>query len=200
MQTSTGDKSFRPVYPTPSAVFTTSPPELGVAEAARHTFNVLAGTTGRPGLISANLGGNYPINITATPGASSDPTVATFSSSADAIGILGQSEAFPQIAVTVPASAADGAVASAPLTFTASGDPSVVNPMQGSGTTITVLPTTGLTPQSRRAVPNDRVPAVQGLERNRFRTNSAHSLGTFVSAIGISPPNTSAPYSSSHES
>ena len=180
-----------PFYPTPgSAVFTTSPPELGVAEAARHTFNVLAGTTGRPGLISANLGGNYPINITATPGASSDPTVATFSSSADAIGILGQSEAFPQIAVTVPASAAGGAIASAPVTITATnsvgGDPSVVNPMQGSGTTITVLkPTTGLD-ASVPPLPFQTTVflAVQGFGAdlavpNEFRPSS---LGTFVNA------------------
>ncbi|MDO8631091.1 MAG: hypothetical protein Q7R41_11425, partial [Phycisphaerales bacterium] len=141
-----------PFNPTPgSVVFTTTPPELGVAEAARHTFNVLAGTTGRPGLISANLGGNYPINITATPGACDSPcaTAATFGPAAAATGILGQSEAFPQIAVTVPAGAAHGAIASAPVTITATnsvaGDPSVVNPVQGSDTTITVLkPTTGL--------------------------------------------------------
>jgi hypothetical protein len=180
-----------PFYPTPGRVtFTTSPPELGVGEPTRQTFSVLAGTTGRPGLISANLGGNYPINITATAGASSNPSVATFGSAAAATGVLGQSEAFPQIAVTVPISAANGATAGASVTFTASnsvgGDPSVVNPVQGSATTITVLkPTTGLD----ATVPPSPFQttvflAVQGFGAdpavaNEFRPSS---LGTFVNA------------------
>jgi hypothetical protein len=82
--------------------------------------------------------------------ASSNPSVATFAVSTPATSILGQSEALPQVAVTVPLGAAHGAVATAPVTFTATnvngGDPPVQNPVQGSTAMATVLkPTRGLT-------------------------------------------------------
>lgn len=130
-------------------VLTSSSPELGVPLSSRLTFDVIANTTGRPGLISANVGGDFPIDITATPGASSDSTVATFASAASATSVGGQTEGFPQIATTVPANAPHGSIATAPITFTAinsqAGDPAVVNPTQSSTATVTVLkPTTGI--------------------------------------------------------
>ncbi|MBI3834847.1 MAG: hypothetical protein HY287_11010, partial [Planctomycetes bacterium] len=139
-----------PFYPTPGTVsFTTQPPVFSAAQSSRHTFHVLANSTGRPGMISANVGGNYPINISIAVGASSNPAVATFASDANALGVLGQTEALPQIAVTVPAGVADGATATSALSFTATnmnaGDPPVINPNQSSVATVTVLnPTTGI--------------------------------------------------------
>lgn len=139
-----------PFYPTPGVVvWTTAAPELASAESARHTFDVLAGTTGGPGLLAANVGGDFPIDVSATPGASSNPAVAIFAAGPADMAVLGQTEAYPQLAVAVPLGAAHGASASASVTISAvnsqGGDPAVVNPVWNTTASATVLnPTRGL--------------------------------------------------------
>lgn len=138
-----------PFFPTPGrAVLTTSPPELGVAKAVEQSFEVLKQTTGRPGVLAANVGGNFGINISSAAGASNNPNVATFGPGSPANGVGGQSLGFPSVAVTPAANAAHGQTASATVTVTASntsgGDPAVLSPMQTTTVTATVLnPTTG---------------------------------------------------------
>lgn len=175
-----------PFYATPGrAVLTTSAPELGVGAAAEQLVQVLAGTTGRPGLLTANVGGNYPINISGSPGASSNPAAVTFGAGTAATGVLGQTLSFPTVAVAANAAAANGAVATSTVTVTATngngGDPAVLSPLQATTLTATVLkPTTGLNSVGG-AFQTTVFAAVQGIPAsaalNEFR---ATSLGTFV--------------------
>lgn len=184
-----------PFFPTPgSVVFTTSPPELGVALSARHDFEVIANTTGRPGLICANIGGDFGIDITAAPGPSGNPAVATFATAADATNVSGQTEAFPQIAVSVAPTAADGAIVTAPVTFSAinslGGDPPVLNPTQGSTAQVTVLNPMFATDSGGSPIETTVFAAVQGFGAdagivNEFLTSdlgvhSAANLGFSV--------------------
>jgi hypothetical protein len=138
-----------PFYATPGrAALTTSAPELSVALSSEHTPAVLTQTTGRPGVLCANIGGDFAIDLTAVPGASSDPSVATFAIGDPALNVAGQSLGFPTIALTPTASAAHGATASATVTVSASnsdGGPPVENAIQTVEVIATVLaPTTGL--------------------------------------------------------
>lgn len=139
-----------PFYPTPGEVrFLADPPELGVSDPTRLDFQVIAGTTGRPGLLCANVGGDFPIEISAVPGSSSDPSSANFSGGPAAIDVPGMSEALPQIEVTAPANAAHLAIVTVPVTFSATNtfgeDPPVFASPQTSTATATVLnPTSGV--------------------------------------------------------
>lgn len=178
-----------PFFPTPGVVvFSTSPPELGVPLANRLTFEVLANTTGRPGLLCANRGGNFPIDIAVTPGASSDPTVASFGTADSALQVLGQTEAFPQISVTVPASAPNGAIVSVPVTFQATnssgGDPAVVNPVQGSTAVATVLNPTRALDAGGSPIETTVFAAVQGFGADPGVLNEflESDLGAFAAA------------------
>ncbi len=177
-----------PFLPTPASVtFSTSPPELGVALASRLGFDVIAGTTGRPALISANVGGDFPMDITTSPGSSSNPSAATFASDAPALAVPGQTVALPRVAVTAAAGAADGAIAESLVTFTAMnsmmGDPAVVNPLQVSTATATVLnPTTGLD-AGGSPLETTIFAAVQGFGADAGVPNEfvASDLATFIS-------------------
>lgn len=141
-----------PFFATPGeVVFLGSPPELGVSEASRLQFDVLAGTTGNPGLLCANVGGDFPIDVGAAPGGSTNPAVVTFAPGASDNGVPGQTFAFPAVSASVPLNAPNGAVVTAPVTFTAvnsqAGDPPVQNAVGVSSIQATVLrPTRGTDP------------------------------------------------------
>ncbi|MFN0137738.1 MAG: hypothetical protein ACKVS9_16660 [Phycisphaerae bacterium] len=138
-----------PIFPRPtSVVFTNTAPRLSIALPAQYNFRVLAGTTGRPGLLSANVGGDFPINISVTPGSSSNPSAMTFSTTPGALGVLGQTIAAPRVAINAPFSATSGAIATAPATISAvnaiGGQPAVQSPTQNTTITATVVnPTRG---------------------------------------------------------
>jgi hypothetical protein len=139
-----------PFFPTPGrAPSVTSAPELSVGLPAIQLFDVLAGTTGGPGITCANVGGNFGMNVTAAPGAGNNPSVATFATGDVATVLTGQTLVFPNIAVTVPFGTTAGALATAPVTVSATNanglDPAVVNPAGATTATVQVLnPTTGL--------------------------------------------------------
>ncbi len=133
-----------PFFPTPGkAALTSSNPELSVALSVEQAFEVLSQTTGGPGVLSANVGGDFGIDIAASPGPSDAPTVASFSPGASAINVPGQSFGFPTLAVTPTAQATDGSTASAVVTVTASnslpGDPTILAPVENVTVTATVL-------------------------------------------------------------
>lgn len=138
-----------PFFPTPGRVVSTSsPPELGVAAAPEQILEILTRTIGRPGILAANVGGDFPIDLSATVDTSSDPAVATFAPGPPDIGVVGQSFAFPALFVTPGPNAVHGATASATVTITAAdtnaADPAVLNPAQTAAITATILnPTTG---------------------------------------------------------
>ncbi|MCG8404708.1 MAG: hypothetical protein MI923_05870 [Phycisphaerales bacterium] len=183
-----------PFFPTPGAVvFATSPPELGVALSSRHDFEVIANTTGHAGLICANIGGSFAIDITAMPGLSSDPAVASFATAVGATGVPGQTEAFPQIAVSVVPTAADGTIVTAPVTFSAinsvGGNPAVVNPIQGSTAQVTVLNPTFATDSGGSPIETTVFAAIQGFGADRGIANEflPSDLGAHAAAnLGFS--------------
>ena len=130
-----------PFFPTPGrVVFLTDPPELSVAAAGGQVVSVLAGTTARTPVLAANVGGDYPIDITATPGASSDPTVATFAAGSAATAVPGQALGVPTLSVHVPVDAPNNATATSTVTVTAAnsnpGDPAVVHAVQTTDVTV----------------------------------------------------------------
>ena len=178
-----------PFFPTPGrAPFMTSPPELSVAAPAAQIFDVLAGTTGRPGIRCANAGGNFGMNVTAVPGASSNPVAATFGPGDVATVLTGQTKVFPSIAATVPAGAADGTMVTTPVSVSAVnavvGDPPVVNTTGATTATIQVLdPATGL---DANLLPFQATTflAIQGLPRQPGVPNEflGTSLAQFVAA------------------
>ena len=139
-----------PFFPSPGrAALTTSPPELGVAAIAEQSFMVLSQTTGRPAVLSANVGGDFPIDMTVSGAASSNASVATFSAGDADLGVPGQMFGLPTLTITAAAGASDGQFASASPTVTATNsnaaDPPVVNGVQAADVSATVIaPTTGL--------------------------------------------------------
>ena len=143
-------RNIGPFYPTPGkSPSTTSAPELSVAVDTELLFEVLHDTVGRPGLLSANIGGSFGIDVSASLGGSSDPLVAAFAPGDAAMGVLGQSFAFPTVVVSPGASVSHGSAATSSVTITAvnstPGDPSVLNASHVGTMTATVLrPTTGL--------------------------------------------------------
>ncbi len=129
-----------PFFPTPGQVaFRTDPPELSVAAGSGLVVSVLAGTTTRLPVLAANVGGDFPIDITATPGPSSDPTVATFAAGTPATAVPGQTLGVPTLNVHVAVDAPDGSAATSSVTVSAAntnpGDPSVANAVQTTDVT-----------------------------------------------------------------
>lgn len=181
-----------PYFATPGrAMLTTSPPELGLAGSVEQSVQAIAGTIGRPGILSANVGGNYSINLSTSTGPSSNPSVATFAPGTSASGITGQTLAFPTVAVTAAAGAAHNATATSTITVTATnavgGNPAVVAPVQNTTLTVTVLkPTTGQN-AAGAAFQTTVFAAIQGIPAtaslNEF---SSTSLGAYVDAnLGV---------------
>ncbi len=169
------------------AVLSNTAPELSAASGANATFQVLAATTTEVGLLAANVGGNYPINISLAAGGSSNPATATFAAGAAAMNVAGQEFGFPGLRITGGAAAANGASATTTATLTASnsvgGQPAVVNPVRMTTVTATVLnPTRGLDAagQPFQATVFLAVqPVAAGAAANEFRTTS---LGTHAVA------------------
>ena len=144
-----------PFYPSPGYVaLTDSAPRLSAVGDAVQVSSLLAQTTRSVAILSANIGGDFPIDIAAVPGPSSDPTAVSFTSGAAASNVTGQMLALPKVGITAEAGAADGAAASSTISITASnangGDPAVESPLQTVTASATVLnPTRGLDAQGR---------------------------------------------------
>ncbi len=141
-----------PFFPSPGvAAGTTSPPQLEVAGDIEHVLDVLSGTVGFPGVLSANTGGDFGIDMSVdSVGLSSDPTVATFVPGPSDLNVRGQSFGFPGVAVTPSATAIDGETATATVSISAANsfpppDPVVDPTPQVRTVTARILnPTTGL--------------------------------------------------------
>ena len=138
-----------PCYPTPGfAALTTSPARLGVAAAVEQFTEVLADTVGRAGVMCANAGGDFGIDLSASGGVAGDPQIATFGPGDPVMDVRAQSFGFPPVVLTPGASAAHGSSTSAMITVTATntlpGSPPIVDPVQTVELTATVLkPTVG---------------------------------------------------------
>jgi hypothetical protein len=139
-----------PYFPTPGvAALTTSPPRLSVAAASEQVTQVLSQTTGRPGVLVANIGGDHRIDTTAEPSGGGDPLVATFAAGDTSLGLVGQAFGFPAIEVTVSDSATNGSQTQVDVAVTAvntnNGDPMVLSPSGSTTTTVSILdPSFGL--------------------------------------------------------
>lgn len=139
-----------PFFPTPGrAAHTTSAPELGVALGPEQEFSILTKTTGRGGLLSANTGGDFGIDIAVTSTTSPNEAIASFVPGLVATNVRGQSFAFPSIAITPAAMATHGQQVVASVTLdavnTTLGEPTVLNATQVVTVKATVLdPTEGV--------------------------------------------------------
>ena len=174
-----------PFIPTPGrVVLANSAPELGVSQPVENSFAVLSGTTGRPGIYAANIGGSS-LDVVALPGSSSDPSVATFGGGPAATDIGPQTVAYPAVEIDVPVGTADGSTAEATVELTAtSSGPPVVNPIQMTSFDVTVLhPTTGQD-ENGVAFQGTVVAAIMGLPIGDPVLNEllASSLGDFLVA------------------
>lgn len=138
-----------PFFASPGrAPFVDSAAELGVATPVKQFFEVLAGTTGRPGLRCANIGGSGLVATATLTGSSSNPAVATFAAADSDTTETPSSRVNPSIAATVPNSAVHGASASVTVDVSAQkldpGDPNVINPSGSTTATMIVIrPTKG---------------------------------------------------------
>jgi len=139
-----------PLAPTPGRVhFITSPAELSLADDALQTFDVLTGTTGRPGIIAANAGGDFEMIASSAPGPSSNPGLMSFAPSNGSIVELGQTLVHPAFAVTVDPAGVHGATATSSVLVTGvaanPGDPVVENPSVSTLATVRAInPQTGV--------------------------------------------------------
>ncbi|MFQ5461505.1 MAG: hypothetical protein ACE5E5_02650 [Phycisphaerae bacterium] len=178
-----------PFFPTPGrAVLTTSPPELGVATSQAVAIEVLGETTAHPGLIAANTGGAFPIDIAVTGGTPDVPGIITLGAGFAVTNVAGQTFAFPTAAITPTPQSVDGATVSGTVDVEATnsnvGDPAVLSPLQTVPVTATVLkPTTG-TAANGLPFQTTIFVAVQGISaqagvNNEFLTTS---LGQFLAA------------------
>ncbi len=178
-----------PFIPTPGrAVLTTSPPELGVASNQAVAIEVLGETTAHPGLIAANTGGAFPIDIAVTGGTPDVPGIVTFGAATGVTNVAGQTFAFPAAAITPTPQSVDGATVTGTINVEGTnsnvGDPMVLSPIQVVPVTATVLkPTTGTAANGLPFQATIFV-AVQGITaqagvNNEFLTTS---LGQFLAA------------------
>ena len=181
-----------PFLPNPGrAILTTSPAELGLAKSIEHSVQVIAGTTGRPGLLAANAGGNFAINLSTSAGASSNASIATFAAGTPVNGVPGQTLAFPTVGVTANAGAAHNSAASSLITVTATnavgGSPAVISPVQSTTLTATVLkPTTGMN-AAGQPFQATVFAAIQGIAAGAAQNEFlGTSLGAYVDAnLGV---------------
>ena len=87
-----------PFFPTPGyAALTTSPAQLSVAIPSLQTFQVLKNTLAHPALVSANIGGNFAMDIVATPGATRLPFAMDVSPAESAFSGTGMIQLAPYI-------------------------------------------------------------------------------------------------------
>ncbi len=141
-----------PFFPSPGkAAKTRSDPELGVALDSEQTTEVLTQTVGFPGLLCANVGGDFGIDIAViSVGPSSDENVATFALGSADTNVGGQTFGFPGLVVTPGAGATHGATATATVSVQATNtlpppDLAVDTTPQPRTVTVTILdPKTGL--------------------------------------------------------
>ncbi len=176
-----------PLFPTPGRVhFTDSPPELAVADPIVQMVDVLTGTTGRPGIVCANAGGHFGMQVSGTMGTSSNPAVATVGIGDPATVVTGQTPVYPQFVVTVPSGVVDGSLATASATLdainTMAGDPPVVNP--NGSTTLTIRAIDPMMGQDALLMPFQATAfaAVQGIPNDPAVMNEflSTSLSQFV--------------------
>ncbi len=132
-----------PFYPTPGVVpLSTSAPELSVADDTEQNFEVLTKTTGRPGILSANTGGAFNIDMSVS-GITLPAGAATFAPGITDTNVAGQTFGFPSVAITPNAGATHLSSATANVTVTAvnssGGLPAVQNASQQVSVTATIL-------------------------------------------------------------
>ncbi|MFQ5415418.1 MAG: hypothetical protein ACE5FL_00070 [Myxococcota bacterium] len=139
-----------PLGPTPGrAPSTTSAAELELAQPAMQLFDVLRGTTGRPGVRASNIGGDFGMDAWTTPGASSDPLSLTLGGGDVSTVPTGQMLTYPPVVVTALPAAAVGHMEVVAVQVDAArqlvSDPPAVNPIDVTTASYRVIdPVTGL--------------------------------------------------------
>jgi hypothetical protein len=176
------------------AAATTSNAILSVADSVVQNFEVLTGTTARPGLVAANTGGNFGMVTITTPGAAANPAEMNFSPATSAFDPQGQTAIAPALEVQTFATTPPGYVDTISIQVDA-GEAALSDPPIGSPTAVvnatftTIDPTTGLNALGQ-AFQATALVAIQGLPdepgvANEFLATSlaarmASGLGTSV--------------------
>ena len=139
-----------PFRPTPGYVpFTTSGARLELADDALQSFQVLTGTNARPGLVAANLGGDFGMDFTTAPAGPGTPGVMTVAAATSSSAALGQVTVAPQVeidtAAGAPAGHAETLAIQVNATKAAPTDPALTQSTGTATATFTATdPTTGL--------------------------------------------------------
>jgi len=182
-----------PFGPTPGrAASTTSAAVLELADASLQVFEVLTNTNARPGIVAANSGGDFGINTTTTPGASSNPAAMLISPAASSFGPIGQVRIGPAVEVqtfaTTPAGHTEVVNVQVDATETLGTDPPLGNPSDSVTATYTAIdPTTGLDVlglpfQATIFVAVQGLPDQPGVANEFASTSLAAAMGTAFGA------------------
>jgi hypothetical protein len=176
-----------PFGPSPGVVhFTTSPAELEVALAGRQSFEVLAGTTGRPAVFATNRGGSFALSATATPGPGTLAGVA-YASDGPSAPAFGGASVHPRVAVSAAASVPHGATDTITVGVIATGqdgDPAVANPVATVEASYRILAPTSGQDAAGQPFQATAIAAIQGLPAPAVGANelAATSLAAFLAA------------------
>jgi hypothetical protein len=176
-----------PFSPTPGAApSSTSAAALEVASPNVQRFVVLTDTLASPGLLAANRGGDFGMNISAIPGPSNNPSVMILSSGTSSFGPLGQTSIDPTVSVETFADTPHGHTQIVGVAVAATQadplDPAVEDPFEIAVAFYTAInPTTGLDAQLQPFQATSFL-AIQGLPDEPGIANefAATSLGQLM--------------------
>ena len=139
-----------PFFPTPGyAPSTTDPARLSVAAPSRQATVVLTDTLAWPGVLAANIGGNFGMHFASTPGPSSNPSAMLIAAAAGSSPLLGRQLVEPPVEVETFVTTGAGYIETVAVQIDAipsgAGDPPVETPSGSTSATYTSIdPTTGL--------------------------------------------------------
>ncbi|MEE2665965.1 MAG: hypothetical protein VX681_17770 [Myxococcota bacterium] len=175
-----------PFVPTPGfAPLSTDAAQLSLADDSLQVFQVLAGTTGGPGMLGANIGGSFGMRVVAVPRTPANPSLVSVAAGPALYSSMAQEAVFPVVAARVEAGEINGASTTVVVDVSATrlfSDPPVVDPLQTVTATIQVLnPTSGLD-AGLNPFQAPAFVAVQGLAPPLSGTNEfvQSTLGGFV--------------------
>jgi len=138
-----------PFFATPGyAALSTSPSRLSVAITPLQFFQILKDTRARPGLVAANIGGDFSIQIESTPGPTRDPSVINTDIGQSLSLPIAQSEIAPFFEIetfsTTPLGHSEFISVDIDASNSVPGDPDSIDPFHWRGAyLVTIDPTTG---------------------------------------------------------
>ena len=176
-----------PFFPTPGyAAFSTSPGRLAVATTPLQVFQVLKDTQARPGLVAANIGGNFSIQTESTPGPTLDPSAMNASANQSLSLPFAQSEIAPYFDVetfsTTPLGHSEFISVELDASTPVPGSPPTTDPLhQREASLVAIDPTTGTDAggqpfQGTALIALQGIPALDGVVNPFSQTSLGNSM------------------------